>query len=339
MPLATHSVALPDGSTPRCTRLPRGAWRPVRLVVLPLALLLSASAAPGGDESPAIPRAAVGGREMGIPFHNLSSVAIVAKHGEIVAADQGRGEIATFDSLGVPLGFFVHTVPGPDGTRRDGRPSHLAVDAAGRLLVSDLDVPWVDVLDVRGRSVGRLVIPGDSLAYEDGAGALAVAADGRIFVASRGHRGRIHVFGPDFAHRATWGEAGTDSARIADITGLGVDAEGRVWVTCAATRFAVQVFDDAGRFQFGFGLHDLGPENFSLPTGVAFTGDGRVWVGDEIRQIVQVFDRTGAHLGMIGGMGNKPGQFQFPRALASDGGSMLVVAERVGNRFQVWRSR
>jgi DNA-binding beta-propeller fold protein YncE len=301
-------------------------------------LLAAGTAAAQGAPS-AVPRAAVGGRDMGIPFANLSCVAVNPRHGEILAADQGRGEIATFDTLGVPLGFFVHSVPGPDGAPRDGRPAFLAVDGDGRLLVSDLEAPFVDVLDVRGRSLGRLELPGDSLDFGDGPGAIAVGPDGRIFVASRGHRGRIHVFGPDHAHRGSWGEAGQDSARIADVTGLAVDARHRVWIACASTRLCVQVFDDAGRFAFGFGLHDMGPRNFSLPSGIALTSDGRVWVGDGIRHIVQVFDSQGTHLGPIGGLGNGPGDLQYPCALATDGRDLLVVAERVGKRFQVWRTR
>jgi sugar lactone lactonase YvrE len=287
----------------------------------------------------AIPRAASGGREMGIPFSNLSAVAFLREHGEVVAVDQGRGEIAAFDSLGVPLGFFVHSVPGRDGSLRDGRPAAIAIDRGGRLLVSDLDAPFVDVLDVRGRRIGRLELPGDSLDYGDGPGALATGPDGRIYVASRGHRGRIHVFGPDRAYLGAWGEPGTDSTRIADITGLAVDARHRVWVTCAATRLCVQVFEDGGRFQFGFGVHDMGPENFSLPSAIALTADGRVWVADGIRHVVHVFDGTGTRLGFIGGLGNGPGEFQSPCALAGDGQDVLVVAERVGKRFQVWRTR
>jgi hypothetical protein len=55
--------------------------------------------------------------------------------------------------------------------------------------------------------------------------------------------------------------------------------------------------------------------------------------------VVQVFDPAGKYLGMFGGLGGDPGSLMFPRALATDGRNLLVVAERVGNRFQVWRTR
>lgn len=335
----THATQTPPRRPPIGARWPSAAGALLPGVLALACSLLISGTAPGQGAPLAVPTALVGGRDMGIPFHSLAGVAVDPAHGEIHAADAGRHEITTFDTAGALLGSFVHVLTGPDGARVDGRPNWLAVDRAGRLLVADLDATWVDVLDVRGRPVGRIELPGDAVGLDNGPGPLAAAPDGRLFVASRGHEGRVHVFGPDLRHLATWGEPGRDSTQLSGITGLGVDPEGRVWVTCAGTRLCVQVFDDAGRYQFGFGLHDMGPENFSLPAGVAFTADGRAWIGDEIRQTVQVYDRTGAYLGVIGGMGNRPGQFQFPRALASDGRSMLVVAERVGNRFQVWRSR
>lgn len=287
----------------------------------------------------AIPRAIVAGRDLGVPFHTLQGLAIDPVHGDMVVTDIGRHEVVTFDSTGNLLGWFVHRVTLEDGTTVDGDPAWVAVDRSGNLLVSDLRVSWVDVLDLRGRSVGRLEIPGAERDFKYGAGVLAVAPDGGILVATRGDSARIHRFSPNHEYLGAWGVAGTDSGRIAAVTGIAVSPDGRVHVSCATTSLAVQVFGPEGGFERGFGLHDIGPGNFSLPSGIVVTADGRTWVADEIRQVVQVFDPAGKYMGMMGGLGTAPGEFRYPRALASDRHDLLAVAERVGNRVQVWRTR
>jgi hypothetical protein len=81
----------------------------------------------------------------------------------------------------------------------------------------------------------------------------------------------------------------------------------------------------------------MGPGTVSLPSGITTTSDGRIWMTDELRHHVQVFDSSGALVSTFGGLGTGPGDFQYPSALASDGGSRLVVVERGGGRFQLFQ--
>lgn len=317
----------------------RSAWLVAGLAATLAVLALAAVAAAEISHSLAIPRAIMAGRDLGVPFHTLQGIAIDPAHGEVVVTDPGRHEVVTFDSTGNLLGWFVHRVTLPDGRIVDGDPTWVAIDRSGNLLVADTRVTWVDVLDLRGRSIGRLELPGAERGFDFGAGVIAVAPDGDILVATRGAEARIHRFDSGHQHIGEWGVAGTDSGRIAAVTGIAVSPDGRVHVACATTSLAVQVFDAEGRFEKGFGLHDIGPGNFSLPSGIVVTADGRTWVADEIRQVVQVFDPAGNYVGMMGGLGTAPGEFRYPRALASDGRDLLATAERVGNRVQVWRTR
>jgi DNA-binding beta-propeller fold protein YncE len=302
-----------------------------------LAVVAEAVAALSG--SLAAPKVILYGRDKGVPFHTLRGVAMDPTAGEIYVADAGRHEVVIFDTSGNLRGSFIHRVPGPDGPPVDGVPMWLAADGTGNLLISDERVPFVSVVDFRGRPLARLEVPaaGDSPRFE--AGAIAIAPNGDILVASRGDVGRVQRFSSRYQHLGSWGVAGTDSGQIGSITGITVAADGRVFLTCALTRYAVQVFDPDGRFLAGFGTHDLGEGTFSMPSGVAATADGRLWVVDQVRQVVQVFSQSGSFVGMFGGLGTAPGEFKYPSALASDGGGLLVVAERVGNRVQVWRTR
>lgn len=303
------------------------------------ASLIASSSHAALDGSLASPTAMVFGRDQGIPFHSIRAIAVDPRAQEFFVADGGRHEVAAFDMSGRPLGAFVHRVPDARGRLVDGTPMWLAVDYEGNLLISDERVPWVDVVDFRGRPVARLEAPQEPGRPAFEAGAIAVGPDGGIFVASRDDSGRVHRFTARYEPQGSWGVAGADSGQIGAITGIAVAADGRVFLSCALTRLAVQSFDAEGRFLGGFGLHDLGEGNFSLPSGVAVTADGRLWVADQIRQVVNVFQVSGSYVGMFGGLGTAPGEFQYPSALASDGGGLLVVAERVGNRVQVWRTR
>ncbi|HVP39113.1 MAG TPA: hypothetical protein VMS93_08025, partial [Candidatus Saccharimonadales bacterium] len=242
-----------------------------------------------------------------------------------------------FDFKGRLKARYMHPVSGPDGSPLDGQPRGIAADASGRLLVTDNLAAYVDVLDFRGRSVARLQPGGPAPpgSRNDWPGALAVARDGRILVATRGDSGRVFAFGPDFRPQGSWGEPGAGPGQLSQVTSLAFTPGGDVVVVCAGTQLAVQIFDSRGVYRKGFGRHDIGPENFSFPSGVTVTDDGRIWVTDEIRQVVKVFDSEGGFQAMFGGLGRAPGSFQYPSALTTDGRSRLAVAEREGDRFQV----
>ncbi len=270
-------------------------------------------------------------------FEQPLGVAIDAEHEEIVVANTGLGRIEFFARDGRPAGYFVHRVTDERGVERDGLPRCVATTADGRVLVSDTYASYVDVCDFRGRSLSRITLPAPDDRFEGdaGPGAIAVAPDGRILVASRGREGRIHVLSPGGEPLATWGATGTEPGQLSSITSLAVAPSGQVVVTCASTDLAVQVFDADGRYDFGFGVHDIGPGNFSLPNGVVVTPDSRIWVTDGIRHLVQVFDFTGKLLGVLGG-GAGPGALSYPSALASDGRGMFALVETGGKRLQLW---
>jgi len=310
----------------------------IALAALAPAATLRAESSRGPDAVPVVLDSAhvMAQAHRGAMFVRPRAVALDPGHGEIAVANSGLGRIEFFDYRTWPRGFFLHQVPGPNGIPEPGEPFSLAFTPSGELLVTDLRAPWVDVVDYRGRSRQhvRLPAPDDTCDGRRGPGEVAVAPDGRVFVASRG-LGRVHVFDAEYRPLGSWGVTGRDSGQISDITALAVDGEGRVFVACASTEYAVQVFDADGTWRLGFGRHDLGPGNFSLPTGLAFASGGRVCVSDGLRQFVQVFDSDGSYVGVVGGPGVGPGEFREPSALAGDGHGVLALAEKSGGRFQV----
>lgn len=318
---------------------PRGdGWLRIGLSGLAaMYLLLSHPRISLAQEPRMVPELVVTEGNGGTPFMSPMSICFDGRRNEVLVANTGGHRIDIFKRNGRQAGFFPRRIPGPDGQVIDGDPRAVAIDSAGRVLVSDNRLPYVDALDFRGRNIGRLdpALPDSEIADGNLPGALTVAADGTILMATRGKRGRIYEFTPDLKLKASWGYSGKGPGHLSGITGLAVLPDGRRIVICAQTDMVVQVFDEAGQWMNGFGRHENGPGNFSMPSGIAVTGNSQIWISDELRQIVQVFDADGSYLGEVGGGGVGPGEFLYPSAIASDGSGLLAVAERVGNRFQL----
>lgn len=320
-PSGTHSPRASRVAIHGAIVLALGAWAAI-----------AAAVTPGIDTALVVP-----GPEPGVAFASPRGIALDVIHGEVLVANTGAHRIDVIGLDGRRLTHFLHRVQQSDGTWADGLPVALAVDGRGRTLVVDNLAPYLDVVDFRGRSTARLAIPpraGESVNIP-GPGAVAMARDGSILVASRGDSGRVYVFSPELALVRAWGEPGRQPGRLSRITGIAATPDGDIVVVCLDTERAVQIFGPDGRFLRGFGVHDIGNGNFSFPSSVAVLDDGRIWVSDEIRQMVQVFDSAGCFLGAVGRVGSAPGEFLYPCALATDGKARLAVAERVSGRIQL----
>ena len=304
---------------------------------LSLALLVPAPAASSPAQLTVQPLMMVSGPEPGISFNGPRGIAFDAQHQEIVLANTDAHLIEIYTLGGDRRARFIHRVLGPGGQWVDGVPQALVVDRIGRILVSDKQAAYVDILDYRGRSIGRIEIPATVRDPNGGPGALAFTPDGGLLVAERGRRGRAYRYSPDYTFVGAWGDSGLAPGQLTTISGIAVAADGEVVVTCPLTELAVQIFSPSGEYLRGFGKHDIGEGNFSYASGVTIASGNRIWVSDQLRQIVQVFDLSGAFVQTVGSIGSGPGHFLYPSALASNGKDLVAVAECRGNRFQLLR--
>jgi sugar lactone lactonase YvrE len=188
----------------------------------------------------------------------------------------------------------------------------------------------VDVLNRRGRSLGRLKVPAGHPA------AVAVAGDGTIYVGTTAEASAIHRFSPTYQPLGSWGTEGREPGRLNAVTAIGALADGNVAVACARTDLGIQIFTPTGEFVRGFGSHEMGAENFSLPSGLVGTPDGRVWIVDEIRRVIRAYDQDGNPVTRTGTIETAGGEFSSPSSLAYDGKSRLAVTDRKIGRVQVF---
>jgi DNA-binding beta-propeller fold protein YncE len=332
----------------RCCTSKVSRNHPGRLGLLHIFLLASPlldvpvlDASSGETESLADPDLVVSEADQAVGLQAPTGIAFDVAHGEVLVVNSGQRRVDIFDMEGFPLGHFEHRIRDAAGNLITGSPRALTIDAQGRVFLVDQLAPYVDVLDYKGQPLEQIPLPApdDRLDSGNGAGEVALRANGHLLVGTRGKQGRVHEFDSEFQLLRSWGAPGSSPGSLSRISGLCEAPDGGVVVVCVGTELVVQIFRADGGFVKGFGVHDIGPGNFSLPSGVATTPDGRIWVSDELRQIVQVFNAAGNFLGVVGGGGRAPGEFLYPSALASDGHGLIAVTERVGNRYQLLRLR
>jgi DNA-binding beta-propeller fold protein YncE len=305
--------------------------RVLRLLPAIAMLLVLLPAMPGRPAADPLlsPRFVLGGQTRGVALSEPRGVAFDPADHAIYVSNTGAHRIEVFSRTGRPLGRFLHRVARPSGELVDGRPTALAFDTAGRLLVVDQLAAYVDVLDRRLRPVTRLTIPDGHPA------AVAVGGDGTIWVGTTAEASRVYRFRRDYTPDGAWGEQGTAPGRLQDIAAIAVLGDTAIAVACERSDVTVQIFSPAGEYRRGFGTHEVGDGNFSLPAGLIVVDDG-LWVLDEIRRTIQVFDDQGNFATRIEGSGTALGAFQHPSALAADGRGLIAVTDRGIGRVQVF---
>ena len=147
-------------------------------------------------------------------------------------------------------------------------------------------------------------------------------------------RQQIFKFDPDYRLILRFGKSGEEPEDFQSISGIWVDDEGKIYVCDIFAIPVIKIFSSEGEYLRGFGGHSVERLDFSFPSDIVVTRGGRIWVGDSIRQVVKCLGQDGRFVTMIGGFGGNPGDMRYPSAIASDGDTLLIVAEKNGNRYQ-----
>lgn len=211
---------------------------------------------------------------------------------------------------------------------RLARPSAIATDSTGRLIVSDVEQQMVHVFDVAREKYSYL----QSAPFASPVG-LATGADDTIYVADSGRRA-IFVYGPDGRLRRTLGRVNNEPIFIRP-SGVALGPDGLLYVVDAAAA-AITALSPEGRVIRTFGRRGAGPGEFNYPTHLAFGPDGLLYVVDALNARLQVLQRDGAFVRAFGRRGTGTGDFDKPKGIAFDPDGHVYVADGLHDIFQIF---
>jgi DNA-binding beta-propeller fold protein YncE len=237
--------------------------------------------------------------------------------------------IQAYDLDGNYLGLTFQT---PD--YRKGRPSGLALDREGNLLVSDSHYNCFRIYDSDGKQI-RVIAPGagsesGKLGYVSD---VVQDDDGYFYVAEFGEIQRISKFDNDGHYLRSWGSQGSEPGQFARVRALALGPDGLLYAADACNH-RIQVFDRDGTLVRIFGTQGSEPGQLYYPYDLAFGPKGNLYVVEYGNGRVQKFTPTGESLGTWGSPGREPGCFDRPWALVVDRKGRIHVLDTENHRVQ-----
>lgn len=221
-------------------------------------------------------------------------------------------------------------------THVNGRPSGLAMDRDGRLIVVDSHYHRLLVYETNGNFIREFGNDGplkDRFGY---IGDVAVDSKGNIYVAESQQEERITKLSPDGAILAEWGGRGPEPGQFQRIRSLAFDNSDRLFVADACNH-RIQVFDTDGRLIRVFGAPGEAPGQLRYPYDLAVAPDGTIVVCEYGNHRIQRFTSEGQSLGTWGSAGRQKGQLWNPWALSIDSRGRILVVDSNNHRIQVVR--
>jgi tripartite motif-containing protein 71 len=221
--------------------------------------------------------------------------------------------------LAMACGCASNTDGGPDDAAADG--------AAGRPDATDTDAcagcpptpRFVGFWGGYGTEPGQFIEPSS----------VELRSDGIVIVA--GHEDRIQLFTRDGELFDIFGIPGPGDGQFNHPHGLAVDRDRDDLIYVGdQENHRLQVFDQAGGFERQWGdaefqhIHDVGIDRDS----------GNIFVGDYELHRLRKFSATGALLGVFGGPGPQPGQFNGVWGVSTDSAGFVYVGDTFNKRVQ-----
>ncbi len=217
----------------------------------------------------------------------------------------------------------------PRTIRKLGRPSGIAFDGRGRLLVSDarqrallqIDTDLGVVLVFGTGTTPRLRAPQGLVAHPDGT----------IFVADSGLR-QVVAFDAGGRVAAVYGEG-----ELEEPIDVALSPDGSRLYVADGRANSIGIFDLASRRRVDtLGSRGTRVGEFYSPTAVEFDRAGNLLIVDQLNERVQLFDPSGASPRLLDLTG-KRGDSR-PRDVAAAGSGTLFVTDSARSRIQVYDS-
>lgn len=296
--------------TLRCTR---GVLAGVLAITLPpLTGLAQAIHVP-----PSSGRSVSAAHQSRIGFASPATIAVDA-HGHIYVDDRGHGRIVALSPSGAVLAVW-HGVTGPLALDERGHtyavavgannrsllklssrgaplatwrvgfvPAGVAVDARGRVYVSNGDNDYVVTYSPTGRRLARWGREGASQGQFEGLAALAIDRHGDVYAADIDN-GRIQKLSPSGRPLAVWSAAGR--VRFAAPTSIALTSTGIMYVAMTGDK-RIQKLSPSGKLLAQWTITGSDPKRYS-PLYVAVNARGTVYVSGGGTDAVQTYSPAG----------------------------------------------
>lgn len=251
---------------------------------------------------------------------------------EFVRAFSSEMEVKPKRSLWNKL---VDWVAGPPAYRRMLRPYDIALDSAGRILVTDPGAPAVHVLDFEKQKYSFLE-GGKGRSFQSPLGVTVDAKD-NIYVTDSAV-GLVFVFDPGGKFKRYIGGQKNGKAYFQRPTGIAVDSAANRLYVADTFQHRVYVLDLEGNVLNSFGGRGLEPGRFNYPTEIVARG-GELLVVDAMNFRVQTFTRDGAFVRSFGALGERTGSLLRPKGVALDSEGNIYVADGLLETVQVFNER
>jgi DNA-binding beta-propeller fold protein YncE len=216
-----------------------------------------------------------------------------------------------------------------------GRPTGMAIDNDGNLLVADTHYFRVLVYSPEGtllRTVGGThgEKPGEFGFVTD----IAQDSKNNYYVSEYGEFDRIQKFDSDWKFIKQWGGHGSEPGELCRPQGMTFDKDDHLWVADACNH-RIQVFDTEGKLLKIWGEEGRKSGQLHYPYGIVVADDGAVYISEFGNHRVQKFTPDGRSLGYWGQPGKEEGQLNNPWAIVRDSKGLVYVLDTNNHRVQV----
>lgn len=167
---------------------------------------------------------------------------LAVSHEKLFVADTAAHHIAVFDLNGNFLSKFGRRGGGPGELNF---PTHLAVDAQGRLLVTDSMNSRIQLFDPEGRLLGSIGNPGDGSGHFSRPKGVAADAYGHVYVVDAIFD-NFQIFNSDGQFLLAVGAPGSDPGQFWLPAGIAIGRDQRIYVADSYNG-RVQVFQYLGK--------------------------------------------------------------------------------------------
>ena len=231
-----------------------------------------------------------------------------------------------------------YSAAGVVGQRAEGVlrfPQASAVGPDGSIYVGDQLSHTIQVFGPDGAFRREIGVAGSGPGGLSAVGAVAVAADGSVYVADGADR--IDRFAADGTLQNSWGSSGSAPGQFHFGAGGGNDsgAGGGIAIGPDGSVYVADTRNDRIQRFAADGTSPVvivPPGRLSRPQGLAVSGS-RLIVADDVHHRLAIFNTGGTFITTVGtGEGNRPGELQNPYDVAVDPAGRVYVADNSNHR-------